>query len=284
MVAKTLYNTAIRVLPLPLSLRLQHLRYTRRLPNLRSPKTFNEKVNWRKLNDPNPLFEVLADKVSVKSYVQERLGPGWVIPTLWHGAALPPRGRRNWPLPFVLKANHASGWNDFVRTPEDMDWARIEAEVKTWLRTPWHPHNGEGWYNRFERQVLVEPLVGELGSVPWDYKFFVFSGRVAYVQVDTDRFTGHKRCFYDREWRKQPFSLHYPFEPRDIPRPGHLEKMVIAAEELGRDLDFVRIDFYDLEDGPLFGEITFAPDAGHGRFNPASWDGRLGALWTLPVT
>ena len=41
----------------------------------------------------------------------------------------------------------------------------------------------------FARRVIVEELLaGAGGGVPDDYKFFVFHGRCAFVQVDTGRF------------------------------------------------------------------------------------------------
>src|SRR5579871_2473019 len=84
-------------------------------PNLIFPKTFNEKIQRRKALDRDPRLPLRADKVLVKQFVAEKIGAEFVIPTLWHGPTLPPREERPWPRPFVIKANHASGWNHFVR-------------------------------------------------------------------------------------------------------------------------------------------------------------------------
>jgi hypothetical protein len=97
-----------------------------------------------------------------------------------------------------------------------------------------------------------------------DYKFFVFDGRAQFVQVDTDRATQHKRVFYNRDWIRQPFSLEYPLETRDVERPQHFREMREAAEKIGREFSFVRVDFCDLESGPKFGKVAFAPDSGLG--------------------
>jgi hypothetical protein len=121
-----------------------------------------------------------------------------------------------------------------------------------------------------------------------DYKLFVFGGRAEFIQVDTDRATDHKRVFYNRDWIRQAFtisfrhkdgSLWYPLETREIERPRHLAEMMDAAEKLGSGFNFVRVDLYDLDSGPKFGEMTFAPGAGCESFHPVAYDRIFGELW-----
>jgi hypothetical protein len=38
--------------------------------NLRSPKTFNEKLQWLKLYNHNPLYTTLVDKYAVKQLIK----------------------------------------------------------------------------------------------------------------------------------------------------------------------------------------------------------------------
>ena len=123
----------------------------------------------------------------------------------------------------------------------------------------------------------MEPLIGD-GPLN-DYKFFVFNGQVHYVQVDSRRFSDHRRTFFSPSWEPQPFRLRFERETDALPRPLHLEQMIELAERLGAGFDFVRVDFYDLPDGPLFGELTFTPGAGCDPFYPSEYDLRLGELW-----
>jgi hypothetical protein len=58
--------------------------------------------------------------------------------------------------------------------------------------------------------------------------------------------------------------------------------MLNAAEIIAGDLDFARVDLYDVGQHPLFGEVTLAPGAGLGRFRPSEFDLALGSLWALP--
>ena len=93
-----------------------------------------------------------ADKVLVKNFVAGKLGPGWITPTLWHGASLPPLHERIWPRPFVLKANHGSGMNIFVRSANDLDWPQIEVLCAKWLSENYGKSTGEWFYSSIERQ------------------------------------------------------------------------------------------------------------------------------------
>ncbi len=258
---------------------LWYLRVHHRVPNLSSPSKFSEKIAVMKLRPDHSEKIQLTDKVLVKHFVEDVLGSGFAIPTLWSGPSLPPVIERTWPVPFVIKANHGSQMNYFVRTEADLNWEKIEAVTGEWLRRDWPDHLCEDWYNRIDRQLLVEPMIGTEGQDLPDFKFFVFSGRALLVQVDTNRFSRHTRAYYDRAWVKMPVAVAYPLNTDTVPPPMHLSAMLTAAERLGEKFDFVRVDFYDLPEGPKFGEITFAPDAGLGRFNPRSFDLVFGSMW-----
>jgi hypothetical protein len=252
-----------------------------RWPNLRTPKTFNEKIQYRKLHQHDERFVRLADKALVKEYVTKRLGSDWVIPTLWSGSALPPRDERLWPIPFVLKATHGSSTNLFVRSEAEKNWSATERLAESWLTMTYGTWAREWLYTKIEPRLLVEPFINFDTTLPLDYKFFVFHGRVAYIQVDTDREHDHRRAVYTRDW--QPVDVRFGVDrPVSQPaRPQTLEAMLRAAETLGAEFDFVRVDFYEVNGRPLFGEMTFYPDSGLGTFTPPSFDTELGALWHI---
>ena len=42
--------------------------------NLKNPTTFNEKLQWIKLYDHNPLYTTMVDKFAVKKYVADKCG------------------------------------------------------------------------------------------------------------------------------------------------------------------------------------------------------------------
>jgi hypothetical protein len=247
-------------------------------PNVRAVRTFNEKLYRRKLL-VDDRFTELADKVLVKNYVRRRLGKEFLIPTLYAGSQLPPLSQRNWPIPFVIKSNHGSGGHIFVRSDEECDWQKIERTIDHLLSADYSLTWGERFYSKIKRQVLIEPFLSDDGKLPIDYKLFVFNSEPKLIQVDTDRETKHKRVFYDLDWKRQNIAFVYPTDEREMAKPKSLGKMITAASTLAKGLDFVRIDFYEIGGKPYFGEMTFTPEAGLGRFDPPENDRLLGEMW-----
>ena len=77
--------------------------------NLDSPKAFTEQIQWLKLNDRNPKYHTLVDKLKVKDYVRRIIGDEYVVPILgiWDRAE-----DIDWdvlPDKFVIKCTHDSG-------------------------------------------------------------------------------------------------------------------------------------------------------------------------------
>jgi TupA-like ATPgrasp len=243
------------------------------------PRTFNEKVQRLKLLNRDPRLPEREDKILVKEFVGERLGNEWVTPTLWQGEYLPPLEQRHWPIPFVIKANNGCGWNVFVRTESDLNWPHIERLVAEWRRAPFGIDMGEWLYGEIKPGLLVEPFLGDVSKLPVDYKLWTFGGRVRFVEVITDRENGLKTTMFDPDWHRLPFTVGYLPDPRPIPKPASLDRMIKAAEVLAEDFPFVRIDFYEIDNHPRFGEMTFYPGSGHDAFNPLEWDAKAGALW-----
>lgn len=274
--AYTAYSQAVGALPDALAIPLHFRLRTGYWPDLRDPKTFNERIQHRKLHGDGALFARYADKLRAKEIVGSALGEPFVLPTIWRGKRLPPANKREWPLPVIMKSNHSSGRNIIVRSAAELAGDQLDETSRRWMTRRSYPHLKEHFYELIERELFVEPFLGE-NLV--DYKFYVFGGEVRCIHVDTDRRTDHKRIFYDRDWRRLPLTLRYPSDPRDLPPPLHLQEMIEGAETLGRDFDFVRADFYDLPDGPRFGELTFTPGGGYERFTPRDWDSILGSYW-----
>lgn len=247
-----------------------------RLPNLVSPKTFTELVQYRKLHDRDPRMPRLADKVAVKDYVAAKIGQDWVIPTLWSGVMLP--NIHDWPLPFVMKSRH--GWNQVAfLTSDPIDWPHLGRLTERWIKTAHGGWLDEWIYSDIERGLLVEPYIGRGASLPIDYKFYVFGGRVAFIQVHLERATNHRWMLFDRNWKR--VSTQTDDQPGP---PNALQKMIEAAETLAANFDFVRVDLYQPDDQPRFGEMTFYPGSGFDPFHPVGLDTVIGAHWLAAVS
>ncbi len=253
-----------------------------RWPCFDHPQTFTELVQRRKLKDRDARLPVLSDKVRVKRHVAQTLGDEWVIPTYWSGETLPMQAE--WPSPYVVKSRHGCDQNIFVHSP-DVDFAGVRKAAHRWLRSGYGYWLDEWLYSQVPAGILVEPFIGRAQRLPLDYKIYVFGGRAEFIQVHLDRGGRHRWIIFDRDWRRVSAQTS---DADPIP-PRSLTVMLDAAEALGRDFDFVRVDLYDVDTGPKFGEMTFYPGSGLDPFRPVALDGQMGALWrqaqsSMPVS
>jgi hypothetical protein len=177
-------------------------------------------------------------------------------------------------MPFVVKARHGCNQSAFVLSAA-ADWDAIRRRSQRWMAGTYGQWLDEWCYSQIPKGLLVEPFVGETSNLPLDYKFFVFAGRVEYVQVHLDRAGRHRWIIFDRAWRR----VSSPTPDADPAAPVNLDKMIEAAEELGRGFEFVRADMYEVAGHPYYGEMTFYPGSGLDRFDPVALDAIMGAHW-----
>ena len=137
----------------------------------------------------------------------------------------------------------------------------------------------------FKPQILIEEFVDDGGKgSPIDYKLFVFDGAEEFIQVDLNRFTAHRRRLYTPSWQQLEVLYGYDDIIADVPAPIHLDEMIDAAEKLGRDLDFIRADFYDTPRRTYFGELTTTPECAMEIFDPIDFDRYLGSKWSCRLS
>ena len=244
-----------------------------KLPDLHNPQSFTEWVQWRKLHDRDARLPIFADKVVAKEIVAERIGAEWVTPTLWHGTELP--AQPEWPAPFVVKSRHGCNQYAFV-FGTCANWSAVRRKAKRWMKRDYGFWLDEWLYNHIPHGILIEPFIGEAKALPIDYKFYVFGGRVKYVQVHLGRGGRHRWIVFDRAWQRVS-AITADADPSP---PKTLARMIEAAEELARGFDFVRVDLYEVSGKPLFGEMTFYPGSGLDPFSPVSLDQMIGGHWS----
>ena len=112
-----------------------------------------------------------------------------------------------------------------------------------------------------------------------DYKFFCFDGKPYCVQVDSGRYDGHRQNFYDMQWNSLGVHCSYP-EGEGVEKPLGFDEMKRLACQLSKDFPFVRVDFYNVGGKIYFGELTFYPSSGYGKFEPDKFDIELGDCFT----
>lgn len=276
-----------------------------RLWRTRNPVTFRDKVRYKMLRDRRELIVTFADKAAVRDYVASLIGDRY-LPRAY-AIVKDPRALLGieWPETYVVKPTHGSGAALVVspaapadaRLPE-AKWGWVYRHVRPKFASPQNIVDiADGWvaklygqgpnrewvYGQVPRQVIVEEmLAGADGAIPDDYKFFVFHGQCAFIQVDSGRFDHRTQDFYRPTWERIPMSGGPPWSDPERARPDHLDEMISIAERLGESTDFVRVDLYDVDGRIVFGELTSFPAGGNSPFDPEYFNLEFGRPWTVP--
>ncbi|CAN5719772.1 N/A [soil metagenome] len=276
-----------------------------RLWRTRNPRTFNDKVRYKMLRDRRALVVTFADKVAVRDYVAAMIGDRYLpraYAILDDPVALTDV---NLPRAHVVKPTHGSGAAVVVSDRADPE-ARLPTDPGSWVYRHVRPEAAptddivriaQGWmaqlygqgpnrewvYGQMPRRVIVEEMLsGPDGVVPDDYKFFVFDGECAFVQVDSGRFGRRTQDFFRPEWEHLPLRGGPPWADPEPAQPARLAEMIDLAERLGAGTDFVRVDLYDVPGRIVFGELTSFPAGGDSPFDPESFNEKFGRRWTVP--
>ena len=271
----------LAALPLPTRRRLGYLLFVQRPLSLRTPRAFSEKINWRIVHDRRPILGELCDKLRAKELAVER-APGLRVPhVLWSGTdagelAAVPDLPRHW----VLKPNHRTAMVHFGEGRPDPQWLR--QRTRGWVEDVLGQRQGEWGYSQARHLIFAEEMLGSPGQRPDDYKVFCFDGRPFMIQHDEGRSAHqHGRHFMTPDWQLLPVASGHG-DPHAPVRPPALDALLDAAVRLSAGLDFVRVDFYLIDDDVVFGELTAYPGGGLEAWQPRSFDRELGARWTLP--
>lgn len=253
-------------------------------PNVKEPRTFNEKLQWLKLNTRQDIQTKLVDKIEVKKIVAEKIGNEYIIPTIGVYNSVDDIKISSLPDKFVLKCNHNSGGIIICSDKEKLDLKKSRKILSHKLKQNYFRVGREWPYKNVNPRILAEEFIDTRGTDLPDYKFFCFNGKVKCCLVCANRFDngGVKMNFYDREWNLLPFTRHYDNIPYEIDKPIAYTKMIELAEVLSAEFTFVRVDFYAIGETVLFGEMTFFPGNGWSEFEPIEWDYKLGEWLKLP--
>jgi hypothetical protein len=252
-----------------------------RFPRIFRPVTFNEKLLRRNLFDRRAKLTQLADKAAVRSYVEQRLGAE-ILPQLYCLTSRPDSiPFDELPNRFVVKPSHGSGWVHVMTDKSTLDQAALIERCSDWLKRSYYKESRERIYKQIEPRIIVEEFIDDgSGGAPLDYKLFLFDGTVQLIEVHAGRFIDHRVGFYTPSWQKHDGRFTFDSIDGEVSRPAHLAEMITAAETLGRDLDFVRADFYDTGDRLYFGELTMLPGGGRGSCS-VEFDRYLGGFWKV---
>lgn len=256
--------------------------------NLNNPETYNEKLNWLKLNYYNPLYTELVDKASVKKYITQLIGPEYVIPTLGVWDSFEEIEFEKLPNSFVLKTTHGGGNLGVVicRNKSSFDIEHAKSVLTKSLNSDSYRLTKEWPYKNVRRRIIAEPLITD-GTDNYDlkdYKFFCFGGIVEGLFVASERQHRDEPYFdfFDRDFNHLNVIQGHPNSPSLLEKPKNFDKMKEIASILSKGFPHVRVDLYNMNGTIYFGELTFFHFGGIVPFKPNTLDLKWGKMIQLP--
>ena len=250
--------------------------------NLKSPKTFNEKLQWLKLYDNRPEYTDFVDKIKAKKKVGSIIGRQYIVPMYGHWKKAESIPFDNLPKKYVLKCNHDQGSVYLVHDKNCINKKKIVSFFKKRLNINNFYGCREMPYKNIKPRVFAEKY---LGKNIIDYKFYCFNGEPKFLYCGQGLTEDHslKIDFYDLDWNLMPFYRTDYHRLGNIPKPAHLDEMIEISKKLSQGIPFVRIDLFEVKDHVYFSEFTLCPAAGFMPFVPKEYDRIVGDWLDLPL-
>lgn len=255
-----------------------------RFPNLENPRTYNEKLQWLKLNDIHPEYTDLVDKVEAKKIVAKIIGEEHIIKTLGVWDKFEDINFDTLPDSFVLKTSHDSGGVAVChdKSPETIKAAKKKIEKS--MRNNYYLEHREYPYKNIKPRILAEELmVDESGTELKDYKFFCFDGKPKMLLIVSGRGKDQRQDFYDMDFNLLPVQRkEHPNSGIRREKPMNFNEMKQMAIKLSKGIPHIRVDLYSINTKIYFGELTFFSGSGNIPFEPEEWDYKIGEWLKLP--
>lgn len=247
-------------------------------PNINSPKTLNEKIQWMKLYYENPLIGICADKYRVKEYIAKEIGEEYVVKLYGVYDDADEIDFSKLPDKFALKVNDSTGYNIVVKDKNKLNIDKTRCQLNNWLQ-PWRNCYNSSFYLGYkdvEPKIVAEEYL-DIANNSKEYKIFCFNGKADFVLIELDYFGKKpKRAFYDRDFVETDFKIGTMPKVSLDKKPENFDKMIELADKLSKPFPFVRADFYDVAGKIYFGELTFYSGGGFSKIYPKEWDKKLG--------
>lgn len=250
----------------------------------KSPKTFNEKLQWLKIHDRNPLYTKLVDKYEVREYIAKKIGEEHLVPLLGVWDNPEDIDFHHLPNQFVLKCTHDSASVIICRDKTKFNIDAAKQKLQLHLAINYYYPSREWPYKNVKPRIIAEKyMTNSDNSNLNDYKFQIFNGKFQNCFVCSNRFSpqGLHVTFYNKDWTILNFTKHYPKESSSLNKPIFFNEMIRTSETLAKEFPFTRVDFYETDLNYYVGELTFYPGAGFEEFSPEEWDKKIGDLLNI---
>ncbi len=255
--------------------------------NLNNPQNYNEKLQWLKLYDHQPIYTTLVDKYAVKDYVKEKVGEKYIIKTIGVWDRFDDIDFKSLPNQFVLKTTHGGGNTGVVicRNKQQFDINGAKEKIERSLKRNAYLISREWPYKDVPRRIIAEEYMEDIKTGELrDYKFFCFNGEPKALFVASERQKRDEPCFdfFDTDYNHLDLRCSHPLADVPPEKPESFNEMLELARALSKGFPHVRVDLYDINGKPYFGELTLYHWEGLMPFYPESWNDTFGSWLNLP--
>lgn len=186
-----------------------------------------------------------------------------------------------------LLVPHGEGYRELL-TGSSTTWEQVIASALAAKHTPRNQALiRRGHPDATRPPWLLEELILQNDHAAYDWKLFTFGQEPAVVLQMLRHPGGTNIKWWDATDWSDVGNIHptrgWTVDPT-LPPPASPERLLDAARKVAQHVPtpFVRVDLYEAQDGPVFGEITPIPTGGSSVFTP-EWDERLGQLWDKAI-
>lgn len=234
--------------------------------------TFSDKLYAKKMSGELYAMSSFVDKFEVRKFVIDRIGENYLTALYDIIYDVKEIEYEKLPNQFVMKLNNGFGRNLIVKDKNATSEGELKGVIKRWLNSSPYLETRELQYKNVKHCVIFEEYL-KCDTGIKDYKLFCFNGEPEFIQVISERCDGSQRNnFYDLDWLPLDISRDAHETGERESKPECLSEMLRAAKKLSSDFQFVRVDFYIINNKVIFGELTFTPANGKIRFLPAEFD------------
>ena len=284
--ARKILQGFYRWLPYNIYISLKMKKHAGYWPNLKAPKTFNEKLQWLKMNDHKPEYMTMVDKYKAKKYVADRIGEEHIVPNYGVWDSFEQIDFDSLPNQFVLKCTHDSGGLVICRNKQDLDIAAAKTKITAALNNNYYWQAREWAYKELKPRIIAEKYMEDANNPQlMDYKFYCFDGepKFLYLSKGLENHSTASISFVDLDFKEMNFSRSDYKRFEQIPaKPEQFNQMLQIAKKLSKGIPFLRVDLYQVNGQVFFSELTFTPGGGWMPFAPRSADVEIGKMLKLP--
>lgn len=250
-----------------------------------NPSTFNEKLQWIKLNDRKDIFSQMVDKYESKHFVSQRIGEEYIIPVIGGPWDHPDQiDFDQLPDRFVLKTTHDSGGVMICHDKSQFDREAAKQFFQERLKQDYYLTCREWPYKNVKPRIFAEEYLCDSngsGEIR-DYKFFTFNGepKLMYIAGGRDYSKKDEQVvyadFFDMDFNHVDLRIDHDNAPQCPSKPQNFELMVDCARKLAQGTKHLRVDFYEVNGHMYSGELTFFHCGGLHEFITKQWDQIMG--------